>query len=54
MRGTRAKNITIRDNQAKVQGAVNVNIWPIGLFTYAQKCQLWHFRLYCVKTKKIQ
>ena len=21
-------------------------------FTYAQKCQYWHFRLYCMKTKK--
>ena len=32
--------------------------WPlkgtvhIGFFTYPQKCQCWHFRLYCVNTKK--
>ena len=28
--------------------------WAFGFLTYAQKCQYWHFRLYCVKTKKIQ
>ena len=25
---------------------------PVGVFTYRQKCQYWHFHLYCVKTKK--
>ena len=24
---------------------------PIEFFTYAQKCQLWHFCLYYVKTR---
>ena len=24
----------------------------IGFFKYAQKCQLWHFRLHYMKTKK--
>ena len=25
--------------------------WVVEVFTYAQKCQLWHLRLYLVKTK---
>ena len=24
--------------------------YPIGFFTYTQKYQCWHFRLYCVET----
>ena len=27
---------------------------PIGFFTNAQKCQYWHFRLYCIKKNPVK
>ena len=51
---SKVKNVKTMPLELKVGNPKKLLPKTNGFFTYAQKCQYWHFCLYCVKTKKIQ